>query len=76
MRHTTKLFFWAVNNFFGYTLISPSSFLKLIKKYGPDILNELQRRKQRIVKDFPFSEMIESYKQKIKELDKQHANTI
>jgi len=42
--------------------------LRLQEKYGPEILNELNRRKHTIVKDFPFLEKIEHYKQKVKEL--------
>jgi hypothetical protein len=39
--------------------------LKLIEKYGEDILNELNRRKQKIIKDFPFEELIKKYESKI-----------
>jgi hypothetical protein len=40
--------------------------LKLIEKYGDDILNELNRRKQKIIKDFPFEEKINYYEQLLK----------
>lgn len=39
--------------------------LRLITAYGPDILTELNRRKGQIVKDFPFDEKIEEYRQKL-----------
>ena len=37
--------------------------LKLQQKYGEDILQELNRRKHQIIKDFPFEQKIEEYKQ-------------
>lgn len=43
--------------------------LALQRKYGDNILNELKIRKQRIVKDFPFLEMIETYKKKVEDLE-------
>jgi hypothetical protein len=42
--------------------------LRLIDKYGPDILNELQRRKSKVVKDFPFEHLIEHYKFEISKI--------
>jgi hypothetical protein len=39
--------------------------LALQRKYGEDILNELNRRKQKIVKDFPFEKKIAEYKEKL-----------
>lgn len=43
--------------------------LKLQKKYGENILNELNIRKHRIIKDFPFIEKIAEYERRIKEFD-------
>lgn len=42
--------------------------LALQRAYGPDILNELNRRKQKIVKDFPFKQKIEHYRSLIEKL--------
>lgn len=39
--------------------------LRLHEKYGENILNELNQRKHRIVKDFPFTQKIEEYKAKL-----------
>ena len=42
--------------------------LKLKQTYGEGILEELNRRKHRVVKDFPFLEKIEEYKEKLSTL--------
>lgn len=39
--------------------------LKLKRTYGENILEELNERKRRIVKDFPFEEKIAYYKEKL-----------
>ncbi len=43
--------------------------LRLQKKYGENILNELNQRKHRIVKDFPFLEKIKEYENKLSQLE-------
>lgn len=43
--------------------------LALQRKYGEDILNELNRRKNTIVKDFPFYERISHYTSLLQELN-------
>jgi len=42
--------------------------LRLQERYGQDILNELNRRKHKIIKDFHFEEKIRYYQEKIKSL--------
>ncbi len=44
--------------------------LRLQKKYGENILNELNIMKHRIVKDFPFEAKIQEYTKKLEELKK------
>ncbi len=42
--------------------------LRLQSKYGDNILNELNQRKYRVIKDFPFQAMIIEYKDKLAKL--------
>lgn len=42
--------------------------LRLIRKYGENILNELNERKHRVVKDFPWEAEIERYQRLINSL--------
>jgi hypothetical protein len=42
--------------------------LRLQQKYGEGILQELNQRKHRIIKDFPFQEKINEYETKLKDL--------
>lgn len=42
--------------------------LWLEKKYGMGILQELDKEKQKIVKDFPYSQLIEEYTKKLNDL--------
>lgn len=41
--------------------------IALTREYGPDILNELNRDKQKIVKDYPYYEKMAYYIEKTKE---------
>lgn len=43
--------------------------LRLQRKYGENILNELNQRKHKIIKDFPWHEKIAYYKAKVEKLD-------
>lgn len=43
--------------------------LRLIEKYGPDVLVELNREKYKIVKNYPYQEQIDLYKAKLDELN-------
>ncbi|MDD5068991.1 MAG: recombination protein NinG [Candidatus Pacebacteria bacterium] len=42
--------------------------LALQRKYGEDILNELNREKQKIVKDFPFQSKISHYQELLEKM--------
>lgn len=42
--------------------------LRLIKKYGPDILDTLNERKRQTIESFPFDEKIAYYKEKLSTL--------
>jgi len=54
------------NRFMGGNLQAYALFLE--RRYGVGILQELEAKKQEIIKNFPYSELIETYKNKLREL--------
>lgn len=54
------------NRFMGGNLREYALFLE--DRYGKGILQELEKEKQRIVRNFPYQQLIDEYNQKIKNI--------